>query len=238
PYMLVIGGVTNKATGIDVLHADISLPSSMASFPTALPAEEGSEVSGNLFGGNRGMGCPGLELFAAPMAVYWSDIKNSPRLQRIYWSVWAVATELGKATNYTGWLPGLLGLYVFRRKFREGPDSWLLPVLCGLQLLLLCRVAYVAGYVADRHVLLFLVCGAPWAVATVFAIAKAIAAYLTPLAGKLAFLPETLRLRKGSWACGAFLAVLIIFPLPKTLEPLHSNRAGYHAAGQWLAHHA
>jgi hypothetical protein len=219
PYMMVIGGVTNKATGIDVLHADI-----------ALPASSGRD--------SYRLARPGLEVFAAPLAVYWSDIKNSPRLQRICWSVWAVATEIGKATNYSGWLPGFLGLYIFRRKFFEGPDSWLLPVLCGLQVLLLCRVAYVAGYVADRHVLLFLVCGAPWAVATVFAIGEAVAARVAAVVSGLLFLPQSLRLQNGHGLCGAFLAGLIIFPLPKTLEPLHSNRAGYHAAGQWLAQNA
>jgi 4-amino-4-deoxy-L-arabinose transferase-like glycosyltransferase len=219
PYMLVIGGVTNKATGIDVLHADLRFN------PSPVP-------------GGRCTARPGLELLAAPMAVYWSDIKNSPRLQRICWSVWAVATEIGKATNYSGWLPGFLGLYIFRRKFRDGPDSWLLPILCGLQALLLCRVAYVAGYVADRHVLLFLVCGAPWAVATVFAIGEAVATRLAVVSDRLQFLSEGLRLQNGHGLCGAFLAGLIVFPLPKTLEPLHSNRAGYHAAGQWLAENA
>jgi hypothetical protein len=292
PYMLIIGGITNKATGIDVLHAsacstpvfsrdtplsslgtvkeshtllpspplggrgqgeagnsrtgdgtsfsyaDISLPSIKTSLHSPLASGEESGVGEDLFDCNRGMGRPGLELFAAPMAVYWSDIKNSPRLQRICWSVWAVASEIGRATNYSGWLPGFLGLYIFRRKFLEGPDSWLLPVLCGLQVLLLCRVAYVAGYVADRHVLLFLVCGAPWAVATVFAIGEAVARRLAPLAARLALLPKSMRLRKGHAVCGAILAGLIVFPLPKTLEPLHSNRAGYHAAGQWLAQNA
>src|SRR5262249_8151463 len=106
PYMMVIGGVTNKATGIDGLPADI-----------ALAASSGRD--------RYRLARPGLEIFAAPLAVYWSDIKNSPRLQRICWSVWAVATEIGKATNYSGWLPGFLGLYIFRRKFFEGPDSWL-----------------------------------------------------------------------------------------------------------------
>jgi hypothetical protein len=219
PYMVVIGGVTNKATGMDVLHADISFRSSASE-------------------GHRGLGRPGLELLAAPMGVYWSDIKNSPRLQRICWSVWAVASEIGRATNYSGWLPGFLGLYVFRRKFLETPASWLLPVLCGLQVLLLCRVAYVAGYVADRHVLLFLVCGAPWAVATVFAIGEAVASRLAPVTARFAFLPEGMRLGNGHALCGAFLAGLIVFPLPKTLEPLHSNRAGYHAAGKWLGQNA
>jgi hypothetical protein len=254
PYMFVIGGITNKATGIDVLHAKGSggnIPAGSDMLLRWLPHGRGSASIADCgfpfgvsytpsadCGNHRFFASPGLEIFAAPMAVYWSDIKNSPRLQRICWSVWAVATEIAKATNYSGWLPGLLGLYIFRRKFLEGPDSWLLPVLCGLQVLLLCRVAYVAGYVADRHVLLFLVCGAPWAVATVFAIGQAVASHLTPVAARLTLIPETMRLHNGHGLCGAFLAGLIVFPLPKTLEPLHANRAGYHAAGQWLAQNA
>jgi len=82
----------------------------------------------------------------------------------------------------------------------------------------------VAGYVADRHVLMIVLCGLYWAVAAVF------------------YLIESIRARKTLFSrlCpSASLLFLMLagLALPRTLAPLHANRAGHHAVGLWLAEH-
>src|SRR5260370_42228747 len=111
---------------------------------------------------------------------------------------------------------------------RTGLRVWsgeaVLLVRSLLQCLSLMRVAMVAGCVADRHVLIIVLWGLGGAVAAVF------------------FLTE--RIRAGeSWfsticpsAAVLFLGLALV-ALPKTLEPLHANRAGHHAVGLWLAEH-
>jgi hypothetical protein len=221
PYIAVIGHVTNKTTGIDVLRASLRWATELGPRATC-----------------TGSPRPGPWLLSSVIGVYWADIKNCPPIERLWCSFWAVWVEIVKGTHYIGWLPGILGVYVCRKRFREGPAAWLLPALCFMHGLLLWRVAYVAGYVADRHVLVFLVCGSYWAVATVFAFGGAVASGMRWLGGCLGWslAGHALEHDRRPWAIG--LAMIALLSLPKTLEPLHTNRAGYHAAGLWLAQHA
>src|SRR5262249_37530320 len=79
--------------------------------------------------------------------------------QRLRLSLWGFGTELIKAFHYVAWLPALLGMWWFRDRARIVPGAAALLVLCLLQFLILLRLAVVVGYVSDRHVLLFVLCG-------------------------------------------------------------------------------
>ena len=87
---------------------------------------------------------------------------------------------------------------------------------------MICRVAGILGYVSDRHVLVIVLCGLFWAVAA-----------LRELPRRLLD-SSTARFNAPACSCVLLLAVAAS-GLPKVLEPLHANRAGYHSAGQWLA---
>jgi hypothetical protein len=198
PYALVIHRFTNKETGRNLLRTAADRP--------------GEGPSGVTAGG------PGAPLLASTLGVY------SHEKRRALWGLGALGGEVLKGYHYAAVVPAVLGLYWFRNRFRQ-PGAAVLLALCGLYTVVLWRVAFVAGYVAERHSLVFVLCGLYWAVAAVFAAGDW-------LAGRLG------RVAAGGAYAVVMLAALALTALPKTLEPLHTNRAGFHAAGLWLAQHA
>jgi hypothetical protein len=138
-----------------------------------------------------------------------------------------------KGYHYVAWLPALVGLVWYRRRFWEVPGAGVLAVLVLLDLAVLWRVAYVVGYVAERHALPAILCSSFWAVAAVLAFGDWVAAVI----GRWSAQPATKIWTRGPVWSVALLLALAVSGLPKTLEPLHTNRAGFHAAGLWLAEH-
>lgn len=137
----------------------------------------------------------------------------------------AVLRMTSRAFQYVVWVPALAGLWWFRRRLLTCPGLCVVLVLCGMQLLVLWRMAAVVGYVSERHALVLLLGGSFWA-----------AAMLTSWADWL-----SLRLPAGRWQPAAvvgMMAVATCFALPSTLKPMHANRACHKAAGLWLASHA
>jgi len=200
PYMAVIKEITPKHTAQAVLKR-------ACADPPDDPAVHGVAVA--------------RPLAALTLAVWRADDN------RVWWSLWAVATELDKAFHHAAWLAALLGLYWFRRRLDAG--AWVLVVVCVLLGLVVWRVALVLGYLAERHVLLITLCGLFWAVAAIQE------------------LPRRLEVWQGSahrlWPSAPVwsLVLLLILAgsgLPKTLQPLHPQRAGHRLAGQWLAEKA
>lgn len=228
PYALVIGHFTNKTTGKEVLQAALSEDSD---------SDRWSEAS------FRPSLLPGPLPFAT-LAVYWQDAKHSETIKRLVWGLGALGGELLRGFHYIAWIPALIGLYCFRSRWPHQPGAWVMFVLCLLQGVLLWRVAYTAGYVADRHSLIFVLCGLFWTVAGLRAIGSMMARPMQATAAHRSWqraieIAHQLAVRLGPRRCAVVLTVaLVIFPLPKTLEPLHTNRAGFYEAGRWLAEHA
>jgi hypothetical protein len=107
---------------------------------------------------------------------------------------------------------------------------WPLLALSLLYALVLWRLAVVVGYLSDRHVQVVVLCGIYPAAAAVLDLPGRLGAWLggRGAAGWL--------LRGGGPVlAGAAYVGLIGSGLPRTLHPLHANRAGEHAAGLWLA---
>src|SRR5579884_3131128 len=146
--------------------------------------------------------------------------------------MWCLATELDRGFHHVAWVFVLLGLWWFR----AGVDraGWVVLIVCVLQIIALCGLVFVVGYLADRHVLILVLCGLFWAVAAVEALPGRLRqAWQTRLT---AFkLP---RIFTSSVASVLVLLMLALSGLPKTLQPLHPQRAGHRIAGQWLAKHA
>src|SRR5205823_6444911 len=104
----------------------------------------------------------------AVVGIWWPDGKISDGLGHLGWSLYALGSEMGKGFFYVAWIPALVGLFTFRARWPASPGRNVLVILCLLQCLALLRVALVAGYVSDRHVLIIVLCGLYWAVAAVF----------------------------------------------------------------------
>jgi hypothetical protein len=207
PYMAVVKNFTNKTTGLEILEG------------AALQPQEAA---------------PGAVRTPFLLAVYGADSKDLGFWAHHAWCLTSVGREIMKGYHYVAWLPALLGLFWYRRRLTEVPGAWVLVVLIILDVAVLWRVAYVAGYVAERHSLLTVMVSLFWAVAMI----TAIAAGLMSLLRRRWLSTGDAYWMKASVASAACLVALGVSGLPKTLEPLHTNRAGFHAAGLWLAEHA
>jgi 4-amino-4-deoxy-L-arabinose transferase-like glycosyltransferase len=229
PYMAVIGHFTNKTTAISVLHAGVTDASRSGPQTTASKEIVAAEPRAHP---RRAAAAPPL---AAIWAVWGPGSKDYGFLGRQVWCLAAVAKEVMRGFYYAAWLPALWGIYRHARRLRIVPGVWVILAALLMDWLALWRVAYVVGYVAERHSLLTVMFGMPWAAAGVTDLGRRLADFWgrRPLAASWGWI-----LQSGSMVSGILLAALAMAGLPKTLEPLHTNRAGYHAAGLWLAAHA
>jgi hypothetical protein len=89
------------------------------------------------------------------------------------------------------------------------------------------------GYLSDRHLLLVILCGSYWTVAGVVVLGERLAIGMARLRPDLA---GTRYLDRRCWSLGLLL-LLTLCPLPRTLERLHAERAGFRTIGHWLAEH-
>lgn len=157
-----------------------------------------------------------------PFAAWWEGPAAGGAPKSV-WAAAAVGAEALKTSHYLLPAFALIGLCQARRRWRE-PEIILMLLAVGLHLGALWYLAVTAGYVSQRHTLFSVV------TAAVFA-ARALAN-----AGDV----ERFLFRRGPkafWAA-AWAAVIVAIGLPRCFLPLHEDRAGHRAAGEWLAAHA
>jgi hypothetical protein len=101
-----------------------------------------------------------------------------------------------------------------------------------LNTLVLWRVAYVEGYVAERHSLTIVLCSIPWAAAGLIELGERVVGW-----SKRMF-PNRRVALNGAMCSTMLVAIVVLSGLPGSLAPLHYNRTGFRAAGVWLAQNA
>ncbi len=216
PYLLVTHHLSNKPSSREILR-----PRYHAEAP-AIPA-----------GLNPAARRPGF-----PLAVWLNQ--DLPWSSRAIKGLRGILAETTKGFQYFGCIPVLLGLWWYRDRLRTRPEVWLILTVVLVHTLALWRLAVVAGYVSERHVLLLVLCGTFPAVAAVRDMPARWLAWRRRKADSPAVhevgRPGLLR-SAPAWSVLLLLA-LAGSGLPKTLKPLHADRAGHHAAGRWLADHA
>jgi len=144
-------------------------------------------------------------------------------------ALWGMAGELAKCFHYVAWPPVLLGMWWFRRRIWVVAGMWVLLVLCALSVLGLWQLAVEVGYMSDRHLMLLVMCGCYAAAAAVWELPSRWSAWRQRKGGQPPFVRST------ATVAALLLAGMIAAGLPKSLQTLHGNRAGHHAAGLWLA---
>src|SRR5262249_39411527 len=93
------------------------------------------------------------------LASIWSTYAPPGLQDRRWWGLKAIGTEVVRGYQYLFAIPVVLGLWWFRDRLRLMPGAWVLVTLCALHVLVLWRLAVVAGYVSDRHVLILVLSG-------------------------------------------------------------------------------
>ena len=206
PFMVLIRGVTTKNTPNLLFQ---SAPATSDDHPARPPAMSS------------------LARQPAVFAVFSGQPGTGDASQRRLWALKTLIVMFGKLAYYIGWVPLLIGLWVYRDRFRLLAGSWVLALVSLGLLPLLYMVALKMGYLSERHVLLILCCGIYWTVAAVFWLGEWGAAWF----------PGRRWASPTIWGV-ALLSATCIAGLARTLEPMHNDRAGFREAGYWLAEHA
>ena len=128
PYMVLIGGLTNKPSGKQAIEG----------IPPAGPARPG-------FGAQA----PGGPLFAEIN----TDTDRGSVLKKAFGAAGTMGREYLHASHYAVGILGLLGAFLIRHRSRSQPEWLLLVAVVAVHLTALARVAYVQGYASERHLL-------------------------------------------------------------------------------------
>lgn len=208
PYMVLIGGITNKPTGQDVIGKLINKFN-----PRSRLTSEATGAGVGLFADRYQAGSDGpLELWVAK----------------------TVVSEATKAIHYVPAALTVVGLLATSRRFRTEPALWV-PVVTGLfVLVILAALGYFGStprpelgrqhYVSERHTLPLAYVGCLFA-----------AAGLEALPRVLRRLPAVGRWLGSPAVTYVVLAGVVISCVPRLVRPLHDERAGQKEAGQFLA---
>jgi hypothetical protein len=202
PYFLAVGGFTNKPVFKIGLHGG-EQPT------TGTPVTAGP-------------------LLACVWAVHLPGAEQ-PLAERLSRAGWLLGGEFARCYQYVGWVPVLMGLWWYRRRYRQMPEAWVLIALIVLDALVLCWVPATAGYLSDRHVMVLILCTIFQAVGVVRELPYRLRAWLA--------------LRPSPWASAVAWSLVLLLAWAgaglseQTRRPLHYNRAGHRPAGLWLAGH-
>ena len=140
PYMVLIGGLTNKPSGKQMIDGTPP-PGPMR------PGFGGAAVGGALF------------------AEIDTDPNRGSGFDKALAAAGTMANEYFHASHYAVGVLGILGVFLIRRKLRTHPEWLLLLATAGIQLAALARVAYTQGYASERHMLTSVFVAAYFAVA-------------------------------------------------------------------------
>jgi 4-amino-4-deoxy-L-arabinose transferase-like glycosyltransferase len=139
----------------------------------------------------------------------------------------ALGLEVSNGFHYLGVVPAALGLLLSFGTLRRLPGFWMITLYCMVHATILLALALTVSYVSDRHVMVLVLCGSSLASAGLCELPRW-------LLRSARLHPRSLLLHPACWSAVLF-AGMIGFCLPKTLVPLHTNRHGNRAAGEWLA---
>lgn len=166
-------------------------------------------------------GFPGAALFAM-------NFDPSLNMSRELWVPIAIFKEASKAFHYGSMAFALIGVGFALRRVRTDPAILVTLVMGTLNLAVLALLAWKAGYLSERHTLPIVFLGCFFA------------AYACErLPGFIARIPW---IGRGVWypvmLMWMLYGAIILSCLPATIRPLHENRNGHKAIGEFLKENA
>ncbi len=236
PYMIVIRGLTVKNTPNLMMNhqrPDADWEKRLRPQPrTNDDKTSAAAQASSLFAVFMGPGDRTFEILAKDIV----DVGGGPALSpaaRWQWALKAFCLEASKGFFYVAWLPALLGLWWRRDRFGSVPGVWVGSLVCVVLSAFLLRMAEKMGYISDRHLLIILLFGVYWTVAGTVVLGDKLALGAARVWPRLADSGWT---RGRNWSFGLLLFTVVV-PLPRTLDRLHGERAGFRSLGRWLAQH-
>ncbi|HEX3147786.1 MAG TPA: glycosyltransferase family 39 protein [Gemmataceae bacterium] len=216
PYMVLIGNITNKPSGMGWLKKLL-----------------GKEIDPTYFDRQGARPAPQV-----PLAIWWDDAVNAGE-SRSVWALKSLWAEYWKASFYVLPAFGVIGLFAVRRRLSD-PRFTLLIVFSAIQIFLLWTLAVFIGYVSQRHTILLVLVTCIFTPAGFFALARfAINLWRTPTASRW-FGPGLIRVMQNSnpvLLVAIWTAIVMIVALPRNFHSLHEERKGHKLAGLWMKDH-
>ncbi|AMV27026.1 hypothetical protein VT84_21670 [Gemmata sp. SH-PL17] len=142
PYMVLIGKLTHKPAGNELLNP----------FAPARQIHYGAVAA------------PTTAATGPLFAEWWNDEKDSGKSKTV-WGVQAVFKEVSKSANYAVWPLALLAILALRRRFAAEAGPWVLVIIAACNFLILLYLATRVGYVSERHTVLLTLLACPFAAA-------------------------------------------------------------------------
>lgn len=163
---------------------------------------------------------------ALPLAVWYQDSGQAGK-NRLMWAAQVFLTELSSSSRQIGLVFSIIGLAVWRKRIRNHPGGAVMAVLAIMHAALLIRMSSMMGYLSERHLALIVVTGCY----------TATLGLRETILRLMAVLGQPARWRRDVVLAGT-LVVVFMTACPSLAKPMHANRAGHRAAGEWLWHHA
>ena len=133
PYMLLIGGITQKPSGNHLIQPSENPKASL--WKSKQTSEAQPVIDGPLF-------------------AEWMDPPVEGPAPRALWGLQAVSKETVKSLHYLPAILAIAGLVLLRRRIAAEPGSWVLLTLAAMNAGLLIVFAAKVGYVSERHTIL------------------------------------------------------------------------------------
>lgn len=215
PYWLTIGGLSNKPASREFFKP---LQESLTQHVSASPR------GGSLL-----------------LASRFTDGVDGRRLDDVgpLYALGEVLDEVCKAFNYAVWIPVVLGLPWYARRFASSPGVLLLTLLIVVQFLVLWLLAYRVRYVSERHTLLIVLVGCILSMATLFHWAEQLPTWwrALPFTSRFTWVDRFLEPNRLRIGMEAAFVVAVALGLTQTLKIPHQHRVGHKLAGLWLQQH-
>ncbi len=169
----------------------------------------------------------GVAKSAPVLLAVWFQEAGQPHRNKLIWASHALATEVATSSRQIGLVLSFIGLAFWQKRIRNGAGGAVMSVLAGMHTILLIRMSSQIGYLSERHTALIVLTGCYPATLALFEIVTR----LVQFRGRQVWLSQQ-----------ALLVVIVsltfLAACPSLAKPLHGNRAGHRAAGEWLAQYA
>jgi hypothetical protein len=135
PYMIVIGGVSNKPTANQMLEEN-----PRSKLWKGQPGANAAPVGG-------------------PILAKWMNPPVEGIPSRVLWGAEATAIETFKSLHYLTGAFAMAALVLFRKRIATEPALWVLLAVAALNAMVLTYLGAKVGYVSERHTVLLVMIG-------------------------------------------------------------------------------